>query len=270
MYIDESGDTATSQAGGSDFLVLAGCIVNESDKIQIEKEFRAIKEKYYYNPEVEIKSNFLRYANPDIIDKYSPIKLQHKQKYDELEADIAGFLKRINVNIISVVMHKTKYWEKYPAQNPYHAAYIFLLERFQTYLQFKDAYGLTIIDPREGKVEKQFIGAELDNIQRMLRWQPDGFWKQCPNIIERALFSTSDLNIGIQITDLYCYPIFHVFEYNKTISEYWRFRDVVFPKLYYHTQTENQKSGEWIPQIDSTSIKVFPEETKKGLRIYGN
>lgn len=155
MYIDESGDTATLQKDGSDFLVLTGCIVHENDKKEIEKQFRAIKQKYYFNPDIEIKSNFLRYANPDIKDINSPIKLKDRKKYDELEKDIAYFLKKIKISLICIVVDKKSYWSQYPAQNPYNISYVFLLERFQIFLQNKNSYGICIIDPREGTVEKK-------------------------------------------------------------------------------------------------------------------
>lgn len=267
MYIDESGDTITLQEDGSKFLVLLGCIIFENDKLNIESSFRDIKNKYYFDPDIEIKSNFLRYANPDITDKNSPIKLHDRKKYDALEADIAKFLKEIGTTLIAVVIHKEGYWNKYPAQNPYDAAYIFLIERFQTFLMYKDAFGICVIDPREGKVEKQFIGKKLDRTHHLLRWTDEGFWKKCPNIIERVLFSSSDLTVGIQIADLYTYPVFNVFEYNKRKDEYWRFSEIVYPKLYFHTSIIG-KQDERIPQIDGTGLKFFPEETKKDFHFY--
>ena len=84
MYIDESGNTATLQEKGSNILVLTGCIIHEQDKHSIEQEFRDIKQKYYYNPNIEIKSNFLRYANPDIKDINSPIRLKDRARYDPI------------------------------------------------------------------------------------------------------------------------------------------------------------------------------------------
>ncbi len=168
-----------------------------------------------------------------------------------------SFLKNLPVTIFSVVIDKKGYWKKYPSQNPYEVAYIFLLERLQKFLKQNDALGICIIDPREGQVEKTFIGPELDHIHDLLRWHEGGFWKQCPNIIERVLFSTSDRTIGIQITDLYCYPVFHVFEYNKAKDEYWRFNEVTYPKL-------ATKAGE----IDGIGLKFFPEDTKKDLKFF--
>ncbi|OGN09582.1 MAG: hypothetical protein A3J46_02375 [Candidatus Yanofskybacteria bacterium RIFCSPHIGHO2_02_FULL_41_11] len=268
MYIDESGNTATMQEKGSKILVLTGCIIHEDNKKDIEHKFREIKQKYYFNPDVEIKSNYLRYANPDIKIS-SPIKLNDRAKYDELEKDLAEFMKNIDVSLISVAIDKRSYWSKYPAQNPYDAAYRFLLERFQTFLQFKRANGICIIDPREGTVEKKYIDKELDTTHHSLRWDATGFWKQCPNIIERVLFSTSDLTVGIQLCDLYCYPVFHIFEYDKKKGEYWRFDDVTFPKLYYHSKVvaslDKSKVG---PVIDGTGLKFFPTETKKDFRYY--
>lgn len=272
MYIDEAGDTATPQQGGSAFLVLAGCIIHENDKLAIETRFRDIKKAYYFDPDVEIKSNFLRYANPDIPDMSSPIKLHDRKKYDALEADIAQFLKDINATVISIVIHKAAYWEKYPAQNPYDAAYIFLVERFQTFLKFKgeqETFGLCIIDPREGRVEKQFIGAELNKTHHLLRWEEGGFWKRCPNVIEKLLFSPSDTTVGIQIADLYAYPVFHIFEYNKKKEDYWRFAEVTYPKLYFHQSvTASADPAEIGPVIDGTGLKFFPDKTKKDFRFF--
>ncbi len=85
------------------------------------------------------------------------IKLNSKEKYDELEADISVFLKGIDIILYSVVIDKEAYWEQYPSQNPYEIAYIFLLERFQKYLKSKEQLGICIIDPREGQVEKHLL-----------------------------------------------------------------------------------------------------------------
>lgn len=64
MYIDESGDTLPLSQDGKKFLVLSGCVVHENDIPKIEEKLREIKKKYYQNPDIEIKSNFLRYAIP--------------------------------------------------------------------------------------------------------------------------------------------------------------------------------------------------------------
>ena len=230
MYIDESGDTIPLSNKGKNNLVLTGCIIEEKNKFSIETRFREIKQRYYLDSDVEIKSNFLRYANPDI--KYaSPIKLNDRKKYDELEAEVASFLKEIQVSVISVVIDKAKYWQQFPAENPYHIAYILLAEKFQSFLEEQDSLGICIIDPREGQVEKSFIGLDLGKIHHRLIWVDDGSYKKCPSVIERLLFATSDKTIGIQIADLYCYPIFHIHEYNKDKRDYWRFNEIAEPKL---------------------------------------
>lgn len=256
MYIDESGDTIPITQGGKKFLILTGCIVKD-DKIQsIEKTFRDIKHRYYQNYDIEIKSNFLRYANPDR-DENSPLKLNSKRKYDELEKDISNFLKKIDVAIYSIVVHKESYWDQYPSQNPYNIAYVFLLERFQKFLKENESLGICIIDPREGQTEKHFIGNELNDLHDKMRWNDGIVWKQCPNIIEKLLFSQSDKTSGIQISDLYCYPIFNVFEYNKTKEEYWRFNELSFLKLYKKEEI-----------VDDFGLKYFPDKTKKDQRFF--
>lgn len=256
MYIDESGDTIPLSQNGKKFLVLTGCIIKEENKIEIEIKLRAIKQKFFQNPDIEVKSNFLRYANPDLKES-SPIKLNSREKYNELEAEITKLLEEIPVTLYSVVIDKAGYWQQYPSQNPYDIAYAFLLERFQMYLDKHNAYGICIIDPREGQVEKHYIGHELDKLHNKMRWNPTGILNKCPNIIERLLFSTSDKTIGIQLADLYCYPIFHVFEYNKTKEAYWRFKELSLPKLYKQNDI-----------LDGYGLKFFPDNTKKGLRFF--
>ena len=254
LYIDESGDTTAFEQGGKKVLVLTGCIVDEKDKRAIELQFREIKKKYYQNPDIEIKSNFLRYANPKISDpeKTSPIKLFNQEQYDALQKDIQEFLKNIPIQIISVVMDKKGYWSKFPSQNPYHAAYTFLIERFQAYLDTEKALGICIIDPREGRVvDKKFIDKDLDSVHGFLQWKNDGERKQCLSVIEKALFSDSALTVGIQIADLYCYPIFNVFEYNKKVGEYEWFDNISQPKLNL-----------------ATGLYFFPTETKKDFRFF--
>jgi len=245
MYIDESGDTVPLSSKGKKFLVLTGCVIQEEDIQKIETSLREIKQKYYQNHDIEIKSNFLRYANPDLTES-SPLKLNSKQKYDELEAEVNIFLQSIPVVLFSIVINKEKYWEQYPAQNPYDIAYIFLLERFQKYLESKKALGISIIDPREGQVEKHFMGEELDRIHNKMRWEESKFWTKCPRVVEKLLFSQSDKTIGIQIADLFCYPIFNVFEYGN--KEYWRYKEQSFPKLH--------RSPNGI--LEGWGLKVFP------------
>lgn len=273
LYIDESGDTAAFEQKGHKVLVLTGCIIDEKDKRDVEIRFRAIKKKYYQNEGIEIKSNFLRYANPKITDpnKSSPIKLYDQDQYDALQKEIQEFLKSIPAVIISVVIDKKGYWSKYPSQNPYHAAYTFLVERFQTYLQNENSFGICIIDPREGRVlEKRYFDKELDKIHDGLQWKSDGYWKQCERVIEKALFSDSALTIGIQIADLYCYPIFNVFEYNKKAGEYEWFDKISAPKFYYHSvlARSSDKNAKLGPIIEGTGLKFFPAETKKDFRFF--
>ena len=256
MYIDESGDTVPLSQNGKKFLVLTGAIIHETEIPKTETEFRKIKTKYYQNPDVEIKSNFLRYANPDLSEN-SPIKLNDRKKYDELEKDMGDFLKSIEVVLYTVVIDKESYWDQYPSQNPYDIAYVFLLERFQKYLVESKSLGICIIDPREGQVEKAFIGEELDRIHNKMRWEESDLWKKCPNIIERLLFSTSDKTIGIQIADLFCYPVFHLFEYNKKPRQYWRYDELTLPHLY-------TKDG----KLDGFGLKFFPDKTKKDLAFF--
>lgn len=252
MYIDESGDTASLSQDGSKYFVLSGCIIKEEFLLSIDQDFRKIKRDFYSDENIEIKSNFLRYANPDI-DHFSPIKLHAREKYDELESRVTSFLANAPVNLISIVIDKEEYWNKYPSQNPYNIAYVFLLERFQKYLHEKGELGLCIIDPREGRVEKHFFGNDLSEIHERMRMADGKIWSKCENVAEKLLFSQSDKTNGIQIVDLLCYPVFHVFEYNKKQTEYWRYEETSKIKL-----------------VGDIGLKFFPDKKKKDLNFFKN
>src|SRR3989344_646566 len=168
--------------------------------------------------------------------------------YDDLEANVTRFLTEIPITLFSVVVNKAAYWQEYPAQNPYDLAYGFLLENFQSYLEKVKGLGICIIDPREGQVEKNFIGQELERIHNKIRWDRS----QLSKVAERLLFATSDKTVGIQIAALYCYPIYHMFEYDKVKGEYWRFDELSAKKLY--------KQGK--------GLKYYPNKTRKDLRFF--
>lgn len=251
FYVDESGDTIPLSQGGKKFLVLTGSIIDETNFLPIEKKLRAIKQKYYNDPDIEFKSNFIRNANPDIPDGKSPLKLHDRQKYNELETDLTDFLKSIEVTNISIVIDKAEFWKKYPSQNPYDTAYVFLLERFNLYLQEVGCLGMVIIDPREGRVEKAFVGDHLRDIHATLRHRAPYFTslgKKTDHVIERLLYSASEDTIGIQIADLYCYPVAHIYEYNKKATDYWRFIETCAPKL-------RNNNGNFM----GYGLKIYPE-----------
>lgn len=170
------------------------------------------------------------------------------REFSELSLDIERVIVDIPVEIISIVIDKKAYWKKYPAQNPYNIAYLFLLERFQKFLEENEnAFGLCIIDPGEGQVDKAFIGDPLKKVHHAMRWKDGSLWNKCPNIVERLLYSDSEDTIGIQIADLYCYPVFHIFEYNKQPSEYWRYQNITLKKF---RRVEDDHVG--------LGLKVFP------------
>ena len=111
MYIDELGNTIPLSQSGTKFLVLTGCIIHENKIPKIESVFRNIKNKYFQSSDIEIKSNFLRYANPDLKES-SPLKLNDRERYDDLEADMTKFLKNIPVTLYSIVIDKKAYWKQ--------------------------------------------------------------------------------------------------------------------------------------------------------------
>jgi hypothetical protein len=226
FYIDESGDTSPLENGGTKVFTLSGTVIDDGDYQTIEEPLRQIKQKYFDNPDIEIKSNFLRYANPKI-KIHSPLKLNLKEKYDELETEVTKLLINIPVQVIAVAINKTSYWQNAPSGNVYAHAYEKLLLQFQDYLSKTNQRGLCVIDPRENMGERHYFGSEINELHERLRHIKNNV----PNIIEKLLFSESHQTIGIQLADLYGYPLFHIHEYAKKPNEYWRYREITAVKL---------------------------------------
>ncbi len=255
VYIDESGDTTALSQAGTSWFVLSAYIIDEVDRVKVETDLRDIKYEFYKDRDIEFKSNFIRYANPDIPKQESPLKLHSRERYNDLEGELTKFLARLPGSVLSVAIEKKSYWDKYPSQNPYTAAYMFLLERIQMYLHDNSSLGIVIIDPREGRVEKSFIGDHLERLHHMMRFRTSHVWQtSTPNVVERLLYSDSSSTIGIQIADLYCYPVFHIFEYNKEPSAYWRYEKTTGKKLH-------RKDGKLLGR----GLKIFPNVSKNGL-----
>lgn len=160
MYIDESGDTIELSRGGKQFLVLTGCIIHESDRVAVEQALRGIKHEFYQNSDVEIKSNFLRYANPDL-NESSPLKLHDRDRYNALEDKVTAFLMGLPATLIAIVIAKADFWRRYPSKNPYNTAYQFLIERFQHFLESAGDLGIAILDPR-GRTGHQALHRSRD------------------------------------------------------------------------------------------------------------
>lgn len=256
-YIDESGDTQPISQGGSKYFVLAAYVVDEEDRRSIENDLRAIKHEFYSDFDIEFKANFIRNANPDISNRTSPLKLNSRERYDDLEAQLAFYLRGLPGDVLVVVIDKKSYWHRYPSQNPYEAAYMFLLERLQKYLERCQSLGIVIIDPREGQVDKHFIGDHLEGLHHQMRFRPSHIWRVRPSrVVERLLYSDSASTIGIQIADLFAYPVFHIFEYDKEPESYWRYVAVTSPKLY-------RPNG----VLFGCGLKIFPSLTKNGLDV---
>ena len=256
IYIDESGDTAPLSQEGSKFFVLTACIIDDVNRQKIEEDLRKIKWKFYGDRDIEFKSNFVRYANPDIGGMESPLKLHDREQYNLLEKTLSDFMKEVPVVLISTVIDKAYFWKKFPAQSPYDTAYMFVLERVQRHLvDCANALGIAIIDPREGRVEKKFVGDGLEKLHHRMRFGKDGIWyQQTPNIVERLLYSDSENTIGIQLVDLYGYALFHIFEYDKSPADYWRYCDITAPKL---RRVDGKLLG--------YGLKIYAQTIKNGL-----
>jgi len=84
-----------------------------------------------------------------------------------------------------------------------------LLERIQICLTEHNSLGIVIIDPRDGRVEKKFIGDGLERIHHKMRFGNMPISKKpTPNIVERLLYSDSKTQLGYSLRTYIAIPYF--------------------------------------------------------------
>lgn len=130
VFVDESGDhSLTSIDSGYPVFVLCFCIFSKAHySNQVVPKLKAIKFQTFGHDLVILHES-------DIRNKRGSFSLLNKELRDAFMDSLTTFMEEIDFTVISVIIDKEKYKEKYSLpEHPYHLALQFGLERIYSFL----------------------------------------------------------------------------------------------------------------------------------------
>jgi len=210
FFIDDSGDPGNPTKNRSTrHLVYGGLALPISLWNELSDEYKALQQKYGLSHTQEVKWSSVyskdSKRNP-LYNRSSSEKFQYRLDMLQIVAN------HPEVKVISVVMRKQAYYQKYPnvtVDQIYSFVCTPLIERFQYFLQPPEAnsFGLIIADERGSKQETKYarnLGREL--VHR------GSYFAHVDRIVEGILFTPSDISIGVKLADFCMGALFVYFE----------------------------------------------------------
>ena len=212
MYIDESG--VPSYNDTSKYYMLSGVIVH-NDKIKAMK--RGVfdyKQIHFINNyiDAEIHTHNICKAK----EEFSSLLVHEK---NNLLDHLYRMVSDLPVRIITVVIDKELLKQKHPAWKIFKTAWIFLMARFDLYLESLNGLeekGLIKMD-RVTIEQRQ----ELGKIVKEMR-ENKKKWQRIDNIVGEPLFATSHGTEGIQVADAIAYCTAKHLAKNDHFKQYWK------------------------------------------------
>ena len=259
MFIDENGNSnainniskkiVNSEPISDDekYFTITGCIFEKKHYSKMRNNVRKLKEKYwndgYY---FDTKHNETRYVclHSREIRMHTGAFNDSLIDYSAFMEDLSNTLKKIKCNIISVSIDLEKYVRKIKEKPVYEAAFDLLLERY-VYSTNKHKKGIIMLESRGKEDDKELLKHinEIINIKGTKGIKS----KELKDKIDGVYFNPkwyggySSTYSGLEIADLFSYPIHQYIKYNKKGSAF----EVIEPK-----------------------INCYPDYKNKGIKIY--
>ena len=130
VYVDESGDHSLGNIDKEyPFFVLAFCIFNKADYLQVIQQMTALKFKYFGHDKVVLHESDIRRKRDDF-------NIFNKESQAEFMSDYWQIIENAKFTVISCVIDKLKHKEKYATpDNPYALSMRVCIERFRYFLK---------------------------------------------------------------------------------------------------------------------------------------
>ena len=259
MFIDENGNSnainniskkiANNEPISDDekYFTITGCIFEKKHYSKMRNNVRKLKEKYwndgYY---FDTKHNETRYVclHSREIRMHTGAFNDSLIDYLAFMEDLSNTLKKIKCNIISVSIDLEKYVREIKEKPVYEVAFDLLLERY-VYSTNKHKKGIIMLESRGKEDDKELLKHinEIINIKGTKGIKS----KELKDKIDGVYFNPkwyggySSTYSGLEIADLFSYPIHQYIKYNKKGSAF----EVIEPK-----------------------INCYPDYKNKGVKIY--
>lgn len=234
------------------YFTITGCIFTKEEYMNSTKLIKALKNKYWNNGIFyDTKSNREKcvcFHSRDIR-KHDSCFNDSVINYNEFMIDLSNTMKDIKCKIISISVNLYEYLKKGYTHNVYNVAFDFLLERY-IYDTENNKKGIIMLEAR-GKDEDKELLEHISKVinhtgtkkisREELKAKIDGVYFN-PKWNEEY----SSTYVGLEITDLFSYPIHKYIKRNTKDKAFLIFEDKIVG----------------YPNYKNKGIKIFPPDKK--------
>lgn len=230
------------------YFTITGCIFTKEEYLNSKKLIKSLKNKYWANGMFyDIKTNEQKavcFHSRDIR-KHNNCFNDSIINYNEFIVDLSNAMKDIQCKIISISINLYEYLKKGYTHNVYNVAFDFLLERY-IYETKNNKKGIVMLEARGKNEDKELLEHISKVINRTGTKRISS--KELKAKINGVYFNPkwnkeySSTYVGLEITDLFSYPIHKFVKRNKKDKAFLLF--------------ENKIVG--YPSYKNKGIKTFP------------
>jgi hypothetical protein len=221
MYIDESGDPGL-KSSISNYFVLSGLIIHETDWIKLLNEFRYFRQKQFQKYRLPVRAEIHAGAmiNGRLSDNYN---IQKNERFLILRSVIDWLASYNQLRIVSVIVDKTNFTS---SEEVFEFAWRNLIQRFENFLNHINKktglseHGIIIPDNTNGDVVKK-----IERKMRKINYIPSKYSVESRNVpiylvIEDPFFKDSAESYFTQMIDVVSYFSLQFIQPNKYVRKH--------------------------------------------------
>lgn len=234
------------------YFTITGCIFTKDDYFNSKRLIKSLKNKYWNNGvfyDTKSKRDKEICFHSRDIRKHNGCFNDNVINYNEFMIDLSDTMKDIKCKIISISVNIYEYLKKGYTHNIYNVAFDFLLERY-IYDTENNKKGIIMLEARGKEEDKEL----LKHISKVINHTGTKkiSSKELRNKIDGVYFNpkwNEDYNftyVGLEITDLFSYPIHKYIKRNIKDKSFIIFEDKIVG----------------YPNYNNKGIKIFPPSKK--------
>lgn len=215
------------------YFTITGCIFTKEDYIKSKKIIKELKYKYWSNGvfyDNKLNKEKIVCFHSREIRRHDNCFSDTTINYNDFMADLTDSMKQINCKIISISINLYDYLKKGYTYNVYNVAFDFLLERY-IYATDNNKKGIIMLEAR-GKEEDNTLLKHISKVINKTGTKKISS-KELKNKINGVYFNpkwNEEYNktyVGLEITDLFSYPIHKYIKRNIKDKAFLTFEDKI-------------------------------------------
>ena len=234
------------------YFTITGCIFTKEEYMNSKKLIKSLKNKYWNNGmfyDTKSKKEKAVCFHSRDIRKHNNCFNESIIDYNEFMLDLSNTMNNIQCKIISISINLYEYLKQGYTYNVYNVAFDFLLERY-IYNTKKNKKGIIMLEARGKEEDKEL----LEHISKVINYTGTKkiSSKELESKIDGVYFNPkwneeySSTYVGLEITDLFSYPIHKYIKRNTKDKAFLKFEDKIVG----------------YPNYKNKGIKIFPIDKK--------